>query len=97
MTYQSPLFDHLDCHTSSRYVEDKNDDENIITEEMLDNLRAECEAYGEIAECKIVAGGHAIVIATKRLFVTRLHYRHIWTLLTVSKMFQYRTIWSLKR
>jgi len=45
----------------SRCVEDNNEDERIITEEMLDNLRAECEAYGEIAECKVMEGGHAFV------------------------------------
>ena len=28
---------------------------------MLHQLRAECEAYGEIVECKIVDGGFAIV------------------------------------
>ena len=45
----------------SRCVDDNNGDASIITEEMLDNLRAECEAYGEIAECKVVEGGHAFV------------------------------------
>ena len=45
----------------SRYVDDNNADESIITEEMLDKLRAECESYGDIAECKVVAGGHAFV------------------------------------
>jgi len=45
----------------TRYIDEENEDENCISEEMLDHLRAECEAYGEIAECKVIEGGHAFV------------------------------------
>ena len=45
----------------SRCSYDNTEKHDGITEDMLHQLRAECEAYGEIIECKIVDGGFAIV------------------------------------
>eukprot|EP00090_Calanus_glacialis_P005566 TRINITY_DN14311_c0_g1_i2.p1 TRINITY_DN14311_c0_g1~~TRINITY_DN14311_c0_g1_i2.p1 ORF type:complete len:221 (-),score=46.21 TRINITY_DN14311_c0_g1_i2:299-961(-) len=45
----------------TRYDNEDNEDGNYISEEMLETLRTECESYGEIAECKVIEGGHAFV------------------------------------
>ena len=52
---QSPL------HQFSQFSSPETVEKNKICEEMLKDLRVECEAYGEITECKVAKGGHAFV------------------------------------
>ena len=45
----------------SQFSNTDSNEPNKICEEMLKDLRVECEAYGEITECKVAEGGHAFV------------------------------------
>ena len=52
---QSPL------HQLSHFSCTETKEENKICEEMLRDLRVECEDYGEISDCTVTDGGHAFV------------------------------------
>ena len=52
---QSPL------HQFSLFSNTETKEENEICEELLRNLREECEEYAEISECKVTDGGHAFM------------------------------------
>ena len=45
----------------SQFTNKDSKETNEIREEMLKDLRVECEAYGEITECNVAEGGHAYV------------------------------------
>lgn len=45
----------------SQFTNKDSKETNEIREEMLKDLRVECEAYGEITECNVADGGHAYV------------------------------------
>ena len=51
----SPLFQFSQLSNVS------SEESTEICEELLKDLKIECEAYGEITECKVAEGGHAFV------------------------------------
>ena len=64
---QSPL------HQLSHFSNTETKEENKICEEMLRDLRVECEDYGEISDCTVTDGGHAFVTFQEvGLFIQRL-------------------------
>jgi len=53
----------------SQFSNTDSNEPNKVCEEMLKDLRVECEAYGEITECKVAKGGHAFVHFQEEVWV----------------------------